>query len=81
MFGTRSPLPSITAGDAKAGKPSPRKTGANESDSEITESESEWEKEKARKKAQRDEELEKASLTLPNDTLLLGNCCVILHFE
>ena len=62
LFGTRSPLPSSTAGGAKATKPSapsPRKTGANESDSDMTETESEWEKERALKKAQKDEELEK----------------------
>ena len=59
LFGTRSPLPSSTARDVKTAKPSAesaRKSGANDSDSEVTESESEWEKERALQKAQKDEE-------------------------
>ena len=62
LFGTLSPLPKNSAGNAKATKPSavsPRKTNANESDSEATETESEWEKERAFKKAQKEEEQEK----------------------
>lgn len=62
LFGTLSPLPKNSAGNAKATKlsaASPRKTNANESDSEATESESEWEKERAFKKAQKEEEQEK----------------------
>ena len=58
LFGTRSPLPSVSASEAKP-KASPIKAEANESDSEATETESEWEKERAQKKAQKDEELEK----------------------
>ena len=59
LFGTRSPLPSVTVNDATPAANFSRKTEANESHSEETETESEWEKERAQKKAQRDEEIEK----------------------
>ena len=61
LFGTRSPLPSVTVNDSKPAASFSRKTEANESHSEDTETESEWEKERAQKKAQRDEEIEKVS--------------------
>ena len=67
LFGTTSPLPQNTAGNAKAAKPSaasPRKTAADDSDSEATETESEWEKERASKKAQKEEEQQKVSSSL-----------------
>ena len=61
LFGTRSPLPSVTVNDSTPAASFSRKTEANESHSEDTETESEWEKERAQKKAQRDEEIEKVS--------------------
>ena len=61
LFGTRSPLPSVTVNDATPAASLSRKTEANESHSEDTETESEWEKERAQKKAQRDEEIERVS--------------------